>query len=187
MNQSGSCLLLRWQFRCLPKKIDIQPCFCSPISDFEIHIEIRTIGNNFVEDEMFECFSKDFSPLLNDCPFCQDACNPGIKKIKLRSSGDGVSTRCRSEYPVLERVSCAGAITLSWSQNPVPEPSPGAMSASSLRSLARHRTRPHRAWPGIGASPTEPAPCLGVCASPWLKPTGYKIGHASGINSALGK
>ena len=104
-----------------------------------------------------------------------------------RVPGAGVSTRCRSRHPVPERVPCAGAITLSWSHHPVPEPSPGAMSASSLRSLARHRTRPHRAWPGIGASPTEPAPCLGVCASPWLKPTGYKIGHASGINSALGK
>ena len=33
---------------------------------------------------------------------------------------------------------------------------------------------------------TEPAPEPGAGPCPWLKPTGYKIGHASGIKSALG-
>ena len=131
---------------------------------------------------------------------------PGFIPVLERVPSDGVSTRYQSEYPVLERVPCPGASTrcrseypvpepspgagaspLCRSHHPVPEPSPGAMSTSSLRSLARHRTRPHGAWPSLRAGPTEPARRLGVCASPWLKPTGYKIGHASGINSALGK
>ena len=33
----------------------------------------------------------------------------------------------------------------------------------------------------------EPAPLLGAGPGPGLKPTGYKIGHASGIKDALGK
>ena len=33
---------------------------------------------------------------------------------------------------------------------------------------------------------TEPAPEPGAGPCPWLKPTGYKIGHASGTKSALG-
>ena len=107
--------------------------------------------------------------------------------------GAGLSTRCRSESPVLEPSPGAGVSTRCGSQYTVPEPSPGPGAVIRCDeyllppSQAQRRSRPHRAWPSLRASPTEPAPCLGVCPSPWLKPTGYKIGHASGINSALAK
>ena len=43
-----------------------------------------------------------------------------------------------------------------------------------------------RAGPMTRSKSPEPAPSLGVSPCPWLKPTGYKIGHASGIKAALG-